>query len=92
LDDIPLQLAAQCVEEHDVGWLRMGNEPAFDEDAETAEVTAWLRTVMAWIGETALIRLTPVAAGMPETTYTPAHVEVEGFIAPVVPLPTIVAA
>jgi len=92
LDEVGLQFCRLGVEEHDVGWLRTGDGPAFDEDAETAEVTAWLRTVMAWIGETALIRLTPVAAGMPETTYTAAHVEVEGFIAPVVPLPSIVAA
>ena len=75
-----------------MGWLRTGDGPAFAGDTETAEVTAWLRTVIAWIGETALIRLTPVAAGVPETVYTPAHVEVEGFVAPVVPLPRIVAA
>lgn len=75
-----------------MGWLRTGDGPAFAGDAETAEVTAWLRTVIAWIGETALIRLTPVVAGVPETVHTQPHAEVEGFVAPVVPLPRVVAA
>ena len=92
MDEVGLQLGRERVEEHLVAWLRTGDGPASDQDVETAEVTAWLRTVMAWIGETALIRLTPVAAGLPDTVYTQAHVEVEGFIAPVVPRLSIVAA
>lgn len=58
-----------------MGWMRGADSPQGDDEAE---VRAWLRAVIAWIGDTAVIRLPePVVEVVTEVAAGPAEKPVE---------------
>jgi len=65
-DIVVLQVRTGVVDTAQVGWIRTDVQ-----DPDTAEVTAWLRTVIAWIGETCLLVGVDVTVAGPGVVVVP---------------------